>query len=600
MGTANEPRAAQDAGDYEVGPEEAQEIADRVLSDPTVVAMADRAMAEEPQDVDMTVTVLRSETSPPAGRADPFTQLGADVMTPDFDPESLAAFPQRSSILPQCIEAMATNIDGFGYTFAPAFPDDEEENEEFLKRADAERTRADRFFANASTEYSFTELRRRMRQDIESVGWAVFEKIRDTGDELIGLEHLPARTVRLTRQSKEPVQMVRYALADDGQSWEEHTAWRYPRLYVQIIEGRKTYFKAPGDPREINRKTGLVVTEEDRQREAEEEARIAGTGMANEHKVELATELIWFGSYNPAGPYPVPRWIGTLISAAGARKFEEINYNYADNKSVPPFVVLVSGGVLPQKTKDYLTEKWQELKGVDNFHKALVIEAVGKGLGSATGAFDPGRGAQVKVEIEKLADVMHGDALFMDYDKASRNKVRSAFGLPPIFTGESQDYTRATAQVSMEVAERGTFSPPRLSFDDSMNRWVMSDLEILYWRFQSNGPPLANPEDAVEAIKAGLDAGVGGPNVWAEVLEKLTGVKMPRSDEKWGDVPFKITQLAVSAGAIVPQYDEDDRLFAVEINEEARERFVAEVHGVVRHIVESVLDEARALDWIYD
>ena len=44
--------------------------------------------------------------------------------------------------------------------------------------------------------------------------------------------------------------------------------------------------------------------------------------------------------------------------------------------------------------------------------------------------------------------------------KNNRDKIRSAFRLHPIYTGESQDYTRATADTARQVTEEQVFHKP--------------------------------------------------------------------------------------------------------------------------------------------
>ena len=48
---------------------------------------------------------------------DPFKgQYGDGILEPPYDLEVLARLPEHSNILAQCVEAMVTNIDGFGFT----------------------------------------------------------------------------------------------------------------------------------------------------------------------------------------------------------------------------------------------------------------------------------------------------------------------------------------------------------------------------------------------------------------------------------------------------------------------------------------------------
>ena len=76
-----------------------------------------------------------------------------------------------------------------------------------------------------------------------------------------------------------------------------------------------------------------------------------------------------------------------------------------------------------------------DLEGTENAHKFLLLEVEGipteKGI---TGEEDV---SSVKVDIKSLGEILQQDALFLEYDEKSRSKLRSAFRLPPLYTGEA-------------------------------------------------------------------------------------------------------------------------------------------------------------------
>lgn len=514
--------------------------------------------------------------------------FGKGIVHPPHHPDVLAAWPEHSTILPQCIDALTRNIELHGHTFAPTFdakvlkaPTGEgvaDPDAEFRDKAIEERQRAAWFFEHASLEMSFGELRARTRRDMETVGWSGWEYIRDRRDgSLCGLEHAAGCTLRLGQVSEEPVELVRKILSPDGSEWIVQHAERFVRLYVQVRNGKRAWFKEPGDQRRINRTTGDVVGGEE-----------SPEDFSNP---ELARELLWFNrAYNPRSPYGLPRWIGAGVALAGSRSQELTNLAYFDNKSVPPLAVLVSG-LLSKASHQHIAEKVDELKGIKNFHKILILEAVGKAGETAKDLFAPGAVAAPRITIEKLTDAQQGDALFQEYDRRSRDKVRSACGLPPIAVGESQEYTRATAFVSAQVAEQGTYGPARRKMDDRINRFVMSELEILWWRFRSKGPKITNVEDVTKAIEAGVKAGAGSPNVYAEVLEELLGVDVPQIDQPWAQFPIGLVQAALQAGLITIDFQSG----TMSVNEAARADFEAGVRGCVEDVVASVVEQARQM-----
>lgn len=506
------------------------------------------------------------------------SRYGEQAIRPPDEPEHLVTMNDRSSIVPQCIEALKTNIEGYGHGFEPTVPmatlDDSRRSE-----VEAERDRARRFFETATVDFPFTELRMRTRHDIEGIGWSGWELIPidddDPASELIGLEHVKGINLRMTVRSKEAVTFSRMVLSPDGGEWIRRTYDKRPRLFVQITNGTsRVYFKEPGDPRRIDRKTGEVLAD--------------GAPAPN----GVARELLWFGRYNPSSEYGLPRWYGAAVAVGGLRQSEEVNFLYFTHKSVPPIVVMVQGGVLNEASVQRIAHRFEELHGVENWHKALILEAVPHATGTISD-LNPGAAMTPKVEIKPLTEAQHGDALFQVYEQRSRDKILSAFGLPPIFVGSSRDYTRATAQVSLEVAERGTFGPARAMVDDRVNRFIMSRLGIRWWRFRSNGPKLSSAEDVARIINAGVQSGAGSPNEYAEILGEVLGIEVSRIPYKWGDLPFKVIEMAMQAGTLAIDLDTGELVQREQVSEEQVARVRRGLAGAVADEVERQIEIRR-------
>lgn len=305
-----------------------------------------------------------------------------------------------------------------------------------------------------------------------------------------------------------------------------------------------------------------------------------------------ARELLWFGGYNPADPYgyPLPLWIGSLIALAGERASDEVNLSYFNNKSVPPLAFLVAGGIITDETLDRIDERLEELKGTDNFHKALVINAVAQGaMGDQRDLMDPGAATTPKIEMVPLTSAQQRDALFQVYQKNKRDHVRSACGVPPIAIGESSDYNRATAQVAMEMAERGVFAPLRNEFDDRINRFIMPELGILHWKFRSGTPDLTNVEDTVAAISAGVEAGVGSPNFYGQILSRIFKTEIPPNPAEWANFPIDLVKLGLQTGLVSLDFTGEG--VEMSVNEALRDRF----QEAVGECLVDALDQALVL-----
>jgi PBSX family phage portal protein len=247
-------------------------------------------------------------------------------------------------------------------------------------------------------------------------------------------------------------------------------ARRRLRRYVQVQGTDRVYFKAFGDPRSISKRTGAVFPSVEALRRAD---RSDGP----------ATELLHFAIHSPRTPYGVPRWVGALLSVLGSRQMEGVNYLYFENKSVPPLALLISGGRLSESSVPRIERFIEEnLKGRTNFHKILILEAEG------------GQGEnRARIELRPLTDAQQQDALFQVYDERNIDKVGGAFRLPRLLRGESKDFNRATAESALRFAEDQVFQPERDEFDYLINRELLADMGIRFWRFRSQTPVTRDP-----------------------------------------------------------------------------------------------------------
>lgn len=216
----------------------------------------------------------------------------------------------------------------------------------------------------------------------------------------------------------------------------------------------------------------------------------------------------------------MPRWISQVPSIAGSRAAEEVNLSHFDNKTVPPMVILVSGGKLNDTTVQRIKEHVQnEAKGRENYHAVLVIEAE-----SAT-AFGPQNdSARPRVDIKPLSQV--NDAKFLEYDHDNRRKVRSSFRLPPLYTGETEDYTRATAIESRNVAEEQVFGPEKANFDFMINRKIFADLGIRFHTFETRSSPVDNRKDQTDITKVLSDTGALTINELRQLADRVVEIEL--------------------------------------------------------------------------
>ncbi|MEC1120142.1 phage portal protein [Bacillus safensis] len=435
--------------------------------------------------------------------ADEFSYEKDDIVPPPYNINELKSMAEYSTILQQCIDAYKTNILGFGFGVEYAFDYNAEGVKPAKKKAaEKEWTRLEEFTKYMNYDESADVVLGYVIEDREKTGNGFLEVLRDGQGKPAGIEYLDALHIRICKLS-EPVD-VEFRYTENGELKTMNRKKRF-RKYVQVINEKKVFFKEYGDPRILHCETGKYddTTPEPLR----------------------ATEVIHFkiGS----GTYGIPRWIGNIVNMYGARKAEELNYLYFKQGRHVPGAIIVENGMLSESSYQQLQDYMDDIEGSDHAHKFLLLEVEGlpteKGL---TGEEDV---SNVKVNFKSLAEILQEDALFLEYDEKTRNKIRSAFRLPPIYTGESQDYNKATADTARKTTEEQVFQPERHLITGKLNTLFLPDLDIWHVRFLLNGPDFRDPLEIAKVLTPFIQAGAVSPND----LRDLAGRILGKTLEEW-------------------------------------------------------------------
>jgi PBSX family phage portal protein len=505
---------------------------------------------------------------------------GDSLIEPRYPFENLISICENSSSLPQNIQAYVVNIDGLGSRLISRFdlnspeatsavrdamwvqrlreaelrgsqliksdrtsvfkqelssgimadaalmPTDEEVAKmiEVLKtRSRLEQARLKSFFEVVNPNGSFESLRRDTRQDLETTGNAFWEVLRDRTGKIARFILVPPSNMRCTALDEDPTMTLDKFRV--GLGWEQAVQPKFFRRYAQQVVAKTIWFKEFGDPRVVSRNTGKIYPTMEEYTKA--------TGRTQDMP---ATEIVHFKIHRTGGdPYGAPRWVGNTLSALGSRAADEVNYNYFDNKSVPPMMLLVSGGRISADSvstiQNYIRDN---LHGRDNFHKILVIEAE-----NADDVF--GQREIPRIAVEKLMDAQSGDALYQNYDERNIDKVGSAFRLPRLLRGDVRDFNKSTADASMRFADEQIFEPERLVFDAWLNQTICPEFDILLWTFRSLGPRTRDPERVATIIVDLAKAGTLTPNEARSLSSEILDKDLPSIDAPWANQPMLLT-----------------------------------------------------------
>lgn len=443
-----------------------------------------------------------------------------EVIEPIYAPECLIKLPEKSDILQQCIDAYKTNITGFGTTVEYDI-DYDKLTEAEKKDLDVQWNKLSRFLQFCNFDESFIEIMEKVIDDRERIGYGCLEVISDAAGMPANLHHVAAHKVRLC--CKEEKTTIRRTIIDENDKEVEIITEKQFRRFVQIVGTKRVYFKEFGDPRILNCETG----------EYDE----------NTPPEKQATSMIFFNIHCSYTDYGLPRYIGQLLNAIGNRKAEELNYKYFEDGRHVPLAIVVEGGKLTDKSMDDLTNA----KGNIASHKFLVIEA--EGLAKGVALSDDEEISTPKVRFEKLVEIMEKDGLFQEYCSNNRNKIRSAYRLPPIYVGESQDYTRATAETARDIAEEQVFQPERTKLQFKLNNLLKPALGIGDVSLHFNSPKSNNDVEIAGALSTYINGGVASPNMLIDALGKLLGKSLEPYDEPWADKPIILYQKELEAAS---------------------------------------------------
>ncbi len=454
------------------------------------------------------VNIVKRETPIESKKIDdPFiSYFGVDkVYTPKYDALILETFVEESNILPQCIRAYKNNvITTWRLRLADGLAEKEKENPEAL-----EEKKSIELLFDYSAENNLIKNLQKALEDRERTGTGYLEVIRNPLNEVVGFSHIPPVTMRFLK----PTAVIHTRVVRTPYGPKHITQKRRFFKFAQINSlNQKVYFKDFGDPRDLHYETGEY-------------------GKYPYDK--KATEIIAFKIDAPGTPYGIPRYMGNLLSVLGSRKSELINYYYFENGRHIPMAVIVEGGVLSEEGMNNLKEYLNESKGVDNSHKILLLEAAPE---EDEAVISDEKKKQVKVRFEPLAHLMQQDALFVEYDEQNRKKIRSSFQLPPIYTGETDDYTRATALESERVTEKSVFRPLRREIEEGID-YILEEMNIKHWWFEFEDNDV---KDRTE-ISGSLQPFVSQMTV--NQIQSVLNIMVPeikteRYEEEWANLPI--------------------------------------------------------------
>lgn len=250
--------------------------------------------------------------------------------------------------------------------------------------------------------------------------------------------------------------------------------------------------------------------------------------------VQPATEMVMFTIPHPTEPYGAPRWLGNSPAVLGSRELDETNLDYFRSNSVPPLAILVSGGAFRQDVQTNLEDFFDQKVVGRGTHKVVILEALPARTAGTTGPVP-------KIEFVPLRDAQQQDALFQAYDERNADKISQSFRLPRLLTGRDRTINRSTAEASIRFAQDQVFAPERNVFDEWVNRRLLPAIGVFFWKFKSNGPATQDPIATANVLTSLAVVGALSPNEAREIAGELFNRQYSKWRQAWANQPLPIT-----------------------------------------------------------
>lgn len=529
-----------------------------IKSSPPTRKRAEKEARELAADTRLVVDTRKAETlGGTVGSRDRDNTAGSlsILLTPPCNQMVAKRTREISSVLGPVVEAMVTNVHSFGWVTRMKREETEVKENPALALAVAKESAAIKnLFDNINPKMTFRKLRELLGEDRYSTGNAYFEVIREVGSE-DGLPGRPVRAaildaerMRISKLDERPIKATVFRReetvtenGDGGFSLGESVVTvsesvRFRRYALLGQDGSvKMWFKEYGDPRIMDKRNGS------RPKTLDPEFH--------------ATEVVHIKSRYERNGYGLPEWLGAQIAIDCERQSDVIVYSTLRNNNIPSMLITVSGGYMTKDSIDRLTQLSNELQesgGGDNYSKYVVIEAKSEDEPDILGAQAANN---VRIGVEKLADLQLKDGLFDNLKASAASRVRRQYRISDIYFGDTGGYNRSTAAIGRRTSEEQVFDPERRDFDEVIDRVFLRPFGVIHHTFESLGTNVTDERDIIDIVKQGEKSGGVTPRTMHSLLQVFLGRKLPSPSGIDLDVPMTFQLAEVARGQGMPPND---------------------------------------------
>lgn len=350
----------------------------------------------------------------------PQTRMGRqDLVEPPLDPGQLAGLLRSSTPHYRAIKAKSGDSVKRGWTI---------EEDDGPVGTDSDRLKLIEFFRLlSSTGQTFKQTLEAYVIDLEAIGYAAIELVKEKDGTPTQLNHIRAKTLRRTRDFKR---------------------------FEHSILNKSTFFKMAGLEDSVEAETGEI-------KEVDFDAQ--------------ANELMWVAKYDPNSDYyGMPDITPALKAVAGDLFQKEFNLDFFENGAVPAYMVIIEGAELDETLEEMIEDFFtHELKGTGNTHRTMILPIPIEG---------------VTVKIEKVAPVVN-EGSFRLYHEQNNDEILQADGVPATraFIQKKTSFGRDQSRELNKNYKEAEIAPLQELVEDQINTHVIRlGFKIKGWIFKLN------------------------------------------------------------------------------------------------------------------
>ena len=191
-----------------------------------------------------------------------------------------------------------------------------------------------------------------------------------------------------------------------------------------------------------------------------------------------------------------------------------------------PAAITVENGMLSETSYKELQDYMNDLEGVENAHKFLLIEAEGIAKEKTFTEAKTLRPCLLKLNhLRKFCRMMR---CFLNMTtKAEINSV--PLSVSRRFIREAQEYNKATADTARKITEEQVFQPERKTLINKLNTLFLPELGLHDVQLTLKGPDFRDPLEIAKVLTPFISAGAVSPND----LRDLAGRVLGKTLEEW-------------------------------------------------------------------